>query len=128
MRICKFPGSFTENDYQQILSLLEDAGTKSKSRRIDFSVCIFIFICIRYVRGKKTKMFYYYYYYFLLYAHKFRAHFLIFLKSLKFLKPSYFLKYKSNVLKHSYKKHWEQSGFLPFPSPTSFRFHKFVFC
>ena len=35
MRICKFAGSLTENDYQQILSLLEDAGTKSKSRRID---------------------------------------------------------------------------------------------
>ena len=35
MRICKFAGSLTENDYQQILSLLEDAGTKSKSCRID---------------------------------------------------------------------------------------------
>ena len=36
MRICKFPRSLTENDYQQILSRwLEGAGTKSKSRRID---------------------------------------------------------------------------------------------
>ena len=35
-RICKFPRSLTENDYQQILSRwLEGAGTKSKSRRID---------------------------------------------------------------------------------------------
>ena len=29
------------------------------------------------------------------------VYFLIFLKSLKFLKPWYFLKYKSNVLKYS---------------------------
>ena len=37
MRICKFPRSLTENDYQQILSRwwLEGAGTKSKSCRID---------------------------------------------------------------------------------------------
>ena len=36
MRICKFPRSITETDYQQILSRwLEGAGTKSKSRRID---------------------------------------------------------------------------------------------
>ena len=36
MRICTFPRSLTENDYQKILSRwLEGVGTKSKSRRID---------------------------------------------------------------------------------------------
>ena len=66
-------------------------GTKKRT----FSICIFIFICVRNVRGKKLKK-----YYLLLYAHKSDAYFLLFLKSLKFLKPRYFLKYKSNVLKY----------------------------
>ena len=46
---------------------------------------------------------------------QYTAYFLIFLKSFKFLKPGYFLKYKSNILKYILimKKHWEQSGFLP---------------
>ena len=36
MRICTFPRSLTENDYQKILSRwLEGVGTKSKSRQID---------------------------------------------------------------------------------------------
>ena len=39
--------------------------------------------------------------FFLFYAHKSWSYFLIFLMSLKFLKPRYFLKYKSNVLKYS---------------------------
>ena len=58
--------------------------------------------------------------FFLLYAHKFRAYFLIFLKSLKFLKPRYFLQkqcFKILVM----KKHWEQSSFLPSPSCSSQR-------
>ena len=58
--------------------------------------------------------------FFLLYAHKSRAYFLIFLKSLKFLKPRYFLQkqcFKILVM----KKHWEQSSFLPSPSCSSQR-------
>ena len=66
MRICKSPISLTENDYKVILSRwLEGAGTKSKSRRNQssfmeqkkrtFSICTFIFICIRHVRGKKNE-------------------------------------------------------------------------
>ena len=44
---------------------------------------------------------------FLLYAHKSCAFILIFLKSLKFLRPKYFLKYKSNALKYS---QWKSTG------------------
>ena len=105
MRICKFPRSLTENDYQQILSpWLEVAETKPKSRRINHRLQNkkknFQHLYIHfYLKEKKRRR--YCINFFLLYAHKSREYFLIFLKSLTFLKPRYFLKYKSNVLKYS---------------------------
>ena len=139
MRICKFPRSLTENDYQQILSRwLEGAGTKSKSQQIihrsqnikkNFQYLYIRFYLYSTCLRKKDEDIKF----FLLYAHKSCAYFLIFLKSLKFLKPRYFSKYKSNVLKQHWEKALGTKWFLAFPvvffpTGTSFRFCNFVFC
>ena len=105
MRICKFPRSLTENDYQQILSrwLLERNQKVAKSiivysTKKELLVLVYSFLFVFHMSEENSEdivlMF-------LLHAHKSRAYFLIFLKSLKFLKRRYFLKYKSNVLKDS---------------------------
>ena len=105
MRICKFPRSLTENDYQQILSrwLLERNQKVAESiivysTKKELLVLVYSFLFVFHMSEENSEdivlMF-------LLHAHKSRAYFLIFLKSLKFLKRRYFLKYKSNVLKDS---------------------------
>ena len=61
------------------------------------------------------------------------AYFLIFLKSLKFLKTKVFLEIQRQYFEILVmKKHWEQSGFMPSPSyffqNTFFCFRNFMFC
>ena len=135
MRVCKFPRSLTENDYQQILSLwLEVAGTKSKSRRIHHRL------------QNKKKNFQYLYIHFCLYSTCQRKNddediVLIFSYFMHinpcifshFSEESYifedkvFLKIQKQCFKILLKKkQWEQSGFLPSPSCSSQHAHLFV--
>ena len=108
MRICKYPRvlprMIINKPYCNCWKVLEPNQKAAESiivyrtKKRTFSICIFILFVFDMLEGKKRR---YCINFFLLYAHKSRTYFLFFLKSLKFLKPRYFLKYKSNVLKYS---------------------------